>query len=641
MNGLPTSDDFASKVLDASLNGVYVHDLQLGLNVFVNKRYTDLTGYTLEDLNAINREKFFELFHPEDRQHVAEHMEKISTGREDVLEIEYRFRTKDGRWIWCRSRDSVFARNPDGSTTRFVGTFLDVTDLRKSDLALRESEKRYRELVQHANSAIIRWRSDGTITFFNEYAQSFFGYSAEEAIGRHVNMLVPHRESTGSDLSGLVQDILDHPQHYVNHINENVCRDGRRVWVSWTNRAVLDDNGRVEEIFAVGSDITERKAAEQVMEHQRELLQSIFDNIPILLVLWDPKLQRFQLNPHAETVLGWTSQEANQGNFMRMVYPNDAYRDEVAAYMQSLDTGWQEWTVTTKSGAKVTCDWANIRLSDDTMIGIGVDLRARKKAEQRLRRAKAASEKLNRELEQRVRDRTAEIETQYRELEELNEAIRRLSQKSIEALETDRRALSKEIHDSVAGTLAAIKMQLEAHLEGTAEGAAAEIMPLEKLVAYLTGAIKETKRISSQLRPMTLDDFGLQAALAEHIRQFQEFYPEIEVVSVIELEGKEMATDIQTVLYRVVQEALNNIGKHSRATAAHVKLTCRQDQVRVEVADNGCGFEPRTMLSDADALEGYGIHSMRERIEICKGQFNIISEPARGTRILVSIPMTA
>ena len=106
---------------------------------------------------------------------------------------------------------------------------IETTNRESINRKLQESESKYRELVQNANSAIIRWKRDGAITFFNEYAQAFFGYSEDEVIGKHVNILLPERESTGSDLTSLVRDIVSHPERYVQNINENICRDGRRV----------------------------------------------------------------------------------------------------------------------------------------------------------------------------------------------------------------------------------------------------------------------------------------------------------------------------------------------------------------------------------------------------------------------------
>ena len=145
--------------------------------------------------------------------------------------------------------------------------------LRDHEQALAESESRYRELVQNANSAIIRWRADGTITFFNEYAQAFFGYSESEVIGRHVSLLVPHKDSAGTDMTDLAREVTEHPEQYVSHVNENLRRDGRRVWMAWTNRPVYDEHGQVAGILAVGTDITDRKRAEEALQEVNEQLQ--------------------------------------------------------------------------------------------------------------------------------------------------------------------------------------------------------------------------------------------------------------------------------------------------------------------------------------------------------------------------------
>ncbi|MER2532396.1 MAG: PAS domain S-box protein [Candidatus Competibacter sp.] len=155
----------------------------------------------------------------------------------------------------------------------FVAVFDVITERKRTEEALRESERCYRELVQNANSAIIRWFHDGTITFFNEYAQTFFGWRADEVIGQHVGILVPDRESTGADLTALVQEVVNHPDRYLNNVNENICRDGRRVWMTWTNRAIFDEYGQVREILAIGNDITERKRAEETFRHQEILLR--------------------------------------------------------------------------------------------------------------------------------------------------------------------------------------------------------------------------------------------------------------------------------------------------------------------------------------------------------------------------------
>ena len=185
--------------------------------------------------------------------------------------------------------------------------------------------------MQNANSAIIRWKADGTLTFFNEYAQSFFGWSAEEAVGQHVSILVPDKELSGADLRGLVQDIVDHPERYQHNINENVCRDGRRVWMNWTNRAVLDRQGKVTEIFAVGSDITQRKKAEDALKKNEQRYRNFFNNNHAVMLLIDPQTERVvNANPAASAYYGYTLDEITSLKITDInVLPADQVRTEM------------------------------------------------------------------------------------------------------------------------------------------------------------------------------------------------------------------------------------------------------------------------------------------------------------------------
>ncbi|OPY81237.1 MAG: Blue-light-activated protein [Syntrophorhabdus sp. PtaU1.Bin153] len=141
-----------------------------------------------------------------------------------------------------------------------------ITGGKQAEADLAGSERKYRELVQNVNSVILRWTRDGTITFINEYGRTFFGYATDELIGRNVNILVPKQDSTGADLTRLVQDLVDHPERHVNNINENVCKDGSLAWMSWTNKPILHENGTVAEILAIGSDVTRQKRAEQALQ---------------------------------------------------------------------------------------------------------------------------------------------------------------------------------------------------------------------------------------------------------------------------------------------------------------------------------------------------------------------------------------
>jgi PAS domain S-box-containing protein len=136
--------------------------------------------------------------------------------------------------------------------------------------ALMEREAQYRDLVESANSIIIRFLPDGRLTFFNKFAQGFFGYSEEEIIGRNVvGAIMASEDSAGGDLSSLVRDIVAYPEAHVRNVNENMRRNGERVWVAWSNKAILGSDGQVEEVLSIGVDIT------QLVRTERELRQTL------------------------------------------------------------------------------------------------------------------------------------------------------------------------------------------------------------------------------------------------------------------------------------------------------------------------------------------------------------------------------
>jgi PAS domain S-box-containing protein len=125
-------------------------------------------------------------------------------------------------------------------------------------------EAKYRELVENANSIILRLDSKGNVTFFNEFAQKFFGFGADEIIGRNaVGTIVPEKDSNGHDLKKMIRNIIKHPEQYENNENENIKKDGSGIWVAWTNKAVFDEKGKILHVLCIGNDITDRKNSQE------------------------------------------------------------------------------------------------------------------------------------------------------------------------------------------------------------------------------------------------------------------------------------------------------------------------------------------------------------------------------------------
>jgi len=142
------------------------------------------------------------------------------------------------------------------------GTFVvtDISENRKIADALKDSEAKYREVLKNTQSIIIRMDLQGTITFFNNYALTFFDYSSDEVIGKNVNTtIVPTKTRSGNDLSMMADDLGFNADGYAVNVNENVRRNGDRVWIAWINKAIRDEKGHIIEILCIGNDITDRK----------------------------------------------------------------------------------------------------------------------------------------------------------------------------------------------------------------------------------------------------------------------------------------------------------------------------------------------------------------------------------------------
>jgi signal transduction histidine kinase len=220
--------------------------------------------------------------------------------------------------------------------------------------------------------------------------------------------------------------------------------------------------------------------------------------------------------------------------------------------------------------------------------------------------------------------------------------LRTLSSQMLMVQEQERKRIAAELHDGIGQSLSAIKFGAESALKTiSADAPGANLEKLDTIVKKIKDAIEEAQRIAMDLRPAMLDDLGIVATIDWFCREFQSIYPHIEVTKRIELDEDAIGITLKTVLYRITQEALNNVAKHAEADHAEIDLQATEEHIRLRIRDNGYGFDPDSGTKATNGRRGLGLPGMRERVELSGGHFSLESNPGKGTLIEASWPRVA
>jgi signal transduction histidine kinase len=223
-------------------------------------------------------------------------------------------------------------------------------------------------------------------------------------------------------------------------------------------------------------------------------------------------------------------------------------------------------------------------------------------------------------------------------LKESENRLRVLATQLLTAQENERRRVANELHDSIGSALSAIKFKVEDTLQQMEQGIATS-ESLKGLVSTVQQTMEESRRIQTNLRPSLLDDLGILSTLDWHCREFQKTFSHINIDKEIDISEDDMPHSLKTVIYRICQEALNNIAKHSKANLVTLSLRKTNGLIELNVQDNGQGFNMEKIFSMESYRKGLGLSSMRERAELSGGVFSIESLSGKGTVIRASWPL--
>lgn len=505
--------------------------------------------------------------------------------------------------------------------------------------------RRSRELLQKALSAetvgVLFFRLDGTITQVNGAFERMSGYTREDLLKLDWATLTPAEFQAVTDRA--VTELAG--TGYTNPFEKQMVRpDGSRWWGLFAPTRLAGE-GREAECVEFIIDITDRKLAEKRQRASEERLRLVSESfLDFAIFTTDAEGSISSWNPGAQKIFGYSEDEILGRNGRILFTPEDQRKGESEKEIETARTRGraadERWHIR-KDGTRFYASGIMAPLYDgEELIGfakIARDLTREKKMQEELRRQYD-------ELETIVAGRTAELaeangalKDQMKQRRKIEEERFALLQRIVTTQEDERRRIARDMHDSLGQQLTALRLKLASLTDDDHPGDERLRANIERLQQLGAKVDAEVNFLVWELRPTVLDDLGLVAAIENYALEWSKHYGVAIEVHTARFRNQRLQSEVETNLYRIVQEALNNVHKHAQATNVNIVVESRKQEIVLVVEDDGVGFD-----ADAERVResgrGLGLVGMRERAAIIGGKVEIESVPGNGTAVFVRVP---
>ncbi len=518
-----------------------------------------------------------------------------------------------------------------------------------TEMALRKSMERYQMLIETMNEGLGVVNENMIVTFINDKVCELTGYSRNEILGNPVLKFFNFEN----------QEIL---KNEFNKIRKNICspfeikgkkKGGSDFYVIFSPRPIFNSKGEFTGAFAVLTDITRNKEIEEANTKNFIRLKTIMDSVGDGIYGVDRNGKTVFVNPALLRMTGYSEKELIGRNLHYILRhtksDGSAYEREECPILMTLLKGETFFNITDevvwrKDGTKFPVEYTSAPIVEQDKITGAVivirDITERRQAEEEIKR-------LNKDLEHRVIQRTRQLEAVIRELEDeiferkrteeklrkYTDRLKTLSNRLIEIQEAERKYIARELHEGIGQTLNGLKHVLDMMINTQSVENEACLSDIQNAVQDL---LTRVKNMSLDLRPFMLDEKGILPALLWH---FDRFKTQTKIKVNFSHEGLNMRfkPEIETAVYRIIQEALMNVARHSCANEVMVLIKADSNNLLINIEDKGIGFDYSTVKALGNSA---GLKWMHERISLLNGKLLIDSSTGKGTRLTATLPLS-
>ncbi|MBI5624742.1 MAG: PAS domain S-box protein [Elusimicrobia bacterium] len=495
-------------------------------------------------------------------------------------------------------------KDPDGRVERLLGLSRDITERKRTEAALRESEARHRRIIESLRQEHFFYQHDtrGVFTYLSPSVTDILGYPLSRLLTHYATYLTDHPVNkevirrTNLSLKGVQQ-----PPYLV----EIFHRNRSKRWLRVVESPVRAPNGEVIAVEGMAQDITQRREAEEALRESEAKYRSLIETTRTGFLILDAKGRVLDANSEyvrltghrrlseikGKSVLRWTAPSARPRNASAL---KECIRK---GFVQGLEIDYKDRSgriIPIEINARVEGKRESMRI-----VSLCRDISERKRAEAELQSLRAAA---------------------------------------AQSQETERRRLSRELHDGVGQMLSGVKFSLQSLPKDVASSPWDASQHVLRAANVLDRAISEVRRVSQNLIPSELEDLGLQPALMSLCRGFKE-RSGVRILARFQSVPARLDSRLSLALYRIAQEALANVERHAKARSVDLLLAARRGSIKLQVADDGRGYDPkRRQRGGAD--RGLGLGNISERVGALGGAMSLETGLGKGTKLSVDVPLT-